>query len=449
MRAFARANRSRKEECPLRVRPHKPTSGIHHHADAVLNLQPTIDNREQGRLQISVKQSEVEWTGTPPARSAHKFSRLPILPHAASGMQSKLAISRPGDEYEQEADRVAERVMRTPEPQLQRACACGGVCPECRSKQAGQKIEHLQTKHLGSSSSERVPIPPVVNEVLHSPGQPLGIAARNFMEPRFGHDFSRVQVHTDAKAADSARAMNALAYTVGRHVVLGAGQFVPHTAEGRRLLAHELTHVMQQRSQGNNAENVLMRQQRPRVEAQFSGCTGTQANQIEAVAQDARAAISEAAAVIGSAYGRPDSLTQPHRQLLLDHFHTTRQDDLRTILGNYTSIKRAFEAGLKFQCETTCKKDVSRGVCEGGYAAATKLFGGFGPIHLCFDQSPGGCDFANSAAQMNTALLIHEAAHRHAGLKGDVYRWDSNYATLSSDAAIENADSYAWFAVLV
>jgi hypothetical protein len=82
---------------------------------------------------------------------------------------------------------------------------------------------------------------------LQSPGQPLDAGTRAFMEPRFRHDFSRVRVHSDARAAESARAVNALGYTVGRHIVFDAGQFAPGTVAGNWLLAHELTHVVQQR----------------------------------------------------------------------------------------------------------------------------------------------------------------------------------------------------------
>jgi hypothetical protein len=91
------------------------------------------------------------------------------------------------------------------------------------------------------------PAPAVVEEVIASPGRPLDRAARAFMESRLGHDFSGVRVHTDARAAESAHAVGALAYTVGQHVVFAAGQYRPGTAEGRRLLAHELTHTVQQR----------------------------------------------------------------------------------------------------------------------------------------------------------------------------------------------------------
>ena len=126
---------------------------------------------------------------------------------------------------------------------LRRKCACGqhtiagGECAAC-DKQG------LQRRVAGQAEPEGVP--PIVHEVLGAPGQPLDAATRSLMEPRFGHDFSRVRVHTDAKAAESARAVNALAYTVGREVVFGAGQYRPASVSGRRLLAHELTHVAQQ-----------------------------------------------------------------------------------------------------------------------------------------------------------------------------------------------------------
>jgi peptidoglycan hydrolase-like protein with peptidoglycan-binding domain len=89
-------------------------------------------------------------------------------------------------------------------------------------------------------------VPRIVHEALRSPGQPLDAATRAFMEPRFGHDFSGVRVHTDNRAAESAQAVNALAYTAGNNVVFGAGQFAPQTHSGKRLMAHELAHVVQQ-----------------------------------------------------------------------------------------------------------------------------------------------------------------------------------------------------------
>ena len=91
-------------------------------------------------------------------------------------------------------------------------------------------------------------VPSIVHDVLSSSGQPLDAGTQAFMEPRFEHDFSNVRVHTDARAAESAQAVNALAYTVGRHVVFGTGQYAPETSSGGQLLAHELVHTIQQSS---------------------------------------------------------------------------------------------------------------------------------------------------------------------------------------------------------
>ncbi|MDP2782638.1 DUF4157 domain-containing protein [Devosia sp.] len=120
----------------------------------------------------------------------------------------------------------------------------GGECSECSKK--NQSLQRASLSSSGRKMAGEGKIPAIVHEVLRSPGQPLDAATRAFMEPRFGHDFSSVRVHTDTKAAASARAVNALAYTVGHNVAFGTTQYEPGTAVGRRLLAHELTHVVQQ-----------------------------------------------------------------------------------------------------------------------------------------------------------------------------------------------------------
>ena len=115
----------------------------------------------------------------------------------------------------------------------------------------------METERLRGHSVERdaaSSAASIVRETITSPGQPLDEATRAFMEPRFGHDFSQVRIHADAKAAESAQRVNALAYTVGRAVVFGAGQYSPVTESGRRMLAHELAHVIQQES-GSVSEN--------------------------------------------------------------------------------------------------------------------------------------------------------------------------------------------------
>src|SRR5262245_65918891 len=117
-----------------------------------------------------------------------------------------------------------------------RTCACGaagatGTCAACETSRGGA----LQRAETNSASLSTVP--PIVHEVLASPGQPLDVTTRSFMEPRFGHDFSRVRVHADARASESARVVSALAYTVGRDVVFGAGRILSESQTGRYLLA--------------------------------------------------------------------------------------------------------------------------------------------------------------------------------------------------------------------
>lgn len=154
--------------------------------------------------------------------SRFDFASIPILPPLT---QRKLTISSPEDPVEREADKVADKVMRTPQTapigsELHRAKAEGGTSPTLA--------------------------PPVVHEVLARPGRPLEPAARGAMEGRFGGaDFSSVRVHDDARAAESALSVGAHAYSVGSDVVFAAGRYGPGTAAGDRLLAHELAHTLQ------------------------------------------------------------------------------------------------------------------------------------------------------------------------------------------------------------
>lgn len=129
---------------------------------------------------------------------------------------------------------------------LQRKCACGGSGPEgeCEECKKGGTVQRRATGPAGPARA-----PSVVHEVLRSPSQRLDPLTRAYLEPRLGHDFSKVHIHADVRAAQSADAVNALAYTVGHHIVFGAGQYAPQTAAGKKLIAHELAHVIQQSGQ--------------------------------------------------------------------------------------------------------------------------------------------------------------------------------------------------------
>ena len=177
-------------------------------------------------------------------RFAQDFSRIPVYAETPLKIHPKLTVNTPGDEYEQEADRTAAIVMRMPESRQQLARPREGGYAKCPEEYGVR--EHLQAKAVRADDTGGTEAPPIVHETLRSPGQPLDSATRDFMEPRFGHDFGGVRVHTDAKAAESARSVNALAYTVERDIVFGAYQYQPGTRDGQHLLVHELAHVVQQ-----------------------------------------------------------------------------------------------------------------------------------------------------------------------------------------------------------
>ena len=237
--------------------------------------------------------------------------------YAAGALQAKLKIGQPGDTYEREADSVADRVMRMPDPAISRAQEkdetvqarplAGGIAPLMRKQPEEEEVkkkpekeeekpqaqllqpqareeEEVRKKGLGKEDEDPVQkkqlqrkqeeeevqkqpekeekpvqakagghplggITPAAAkgiENIRGGGQPLSQASRAFFEPRFGADFSTVRVHTGGDAAYLARSINARAFTTGRDVVFGAGQYAPESTAGKRLMAHELTHVVQQ-----------------------------------------------------------------------------------------------------------------------------------------------------------------------------------------------------------
>lgn len=148
--------------------------------------------------------------------------------------QTKLTVNQPGDRYEQEADLMAEHVMRS--PLLSDVDHRSGLHQE-------------EPSHTSSARHDSIP----------SHGRPLDSHTRQFMETRFGHNFSQVRVHTGADAAESARGYNSKAFTLGRDVVFGAGQYLPQSSSGLKLLAHELTHVIQQKGRGGQSPAMVQR----------------------------------------------------------------------------------------------------------------------------------------------------------------------------------------------
>jgi len=152
--------------------------------------------------------------------------------------RAKLAISQPADPLEQEADRAASQVM-------QKAIPENDLIPPGVSR-------HVP-RHEIEPAESTIEAESLVRSEIASGGAPLSAMTRREMESMFGHDFSQVRIHADSASAESARSVNALAYTVGSDIVFGAGRYAPGTRDGDRLLAHELTHVVQQTQSRDSA----------------------------------------------------------------------------------------------------------------------------------------------------------------------------------------------------
>jgi hypothetical protein len=213
MRTFAqRKNQPQEQETFSVARPNLDVARPNHREHLILRLQQGVGNQAVQRMLHTNNES-------------------------LAGLQSKLRVNEPGDIYEKEADRMADQVLAAP------AHSAVISTPPRIQRFSGPSAAQA----AGRSNEPMNPAPAGVEQVLTSPGNQLEPALRQDMEQRFGDDFSDVRVHTDNKAADSARALKSLAYTVGSNIVFGNAQFAPSTSKGKKLLAHELTHVVQQR----------------------------------------------------------------------------------------------------------------------------------------------------------------------------------------------------------
>ncbi|MGC2627844.1 MAG: DUF4157 domain-containing protein, partial [Candidatus Udaeobacter sp.] len=210
-------------------------------------------------------ESEAPASASP--RFAHDFSGISLHARAPAILQAKFQVNTPGDTYEQEADRVAEEVMRMPEPQLQRTGADFGEDSGRWNPQAPSVS--LRTKSVQASNTGEMVAPSIVHEVLRSSGQPLDPTTRAFMEPRFGHYFAKVRIHNGPQAATAAASIQARAFTLGRDVVFAAAEHDPRSEDGKRLLAHELMHVVQQSGEGENHVCEKQALQRKKVPTDF------------------------------------------------------------------------------------------------------------------------------------------------------------------------------------
>jgi Domain of unknown function (DUF4157) len=182
-----------------------------------------------------------------PPRQPNSLEASPRPPTSPlpSALPPKLVVGRVDDAAEDEANRVAEHVSEKRVPP-------GGN----RAPQWISRLSRRPHEPIGAAA-------PGVENALGNPGMPLDAALRHDMEQRFGHDFSRVRLHTDTAAGISARQLDANAYTCGYHIVFGFGRFAPATPAGRRLLAHELSHVVQQAPESTGFQHMLIQRDGP------------------------------------------------------------------------------------------------------------------------------------------------------------------------------------------
>jgi hypothetical protein len=224
-------------------------------SDYTLQLQRTIGNQAVQRLVPSDDKTK-----------GFAFAEIGIL-------QPKLKISQPYDAYEQEADKVTEQVMRRSMTSSDLIIPTATTENEtCMDRETKEVEEDQELKISLKSSAARFEVTSEtaseISKINSSSGASLDPNTREFMKSRFGHDFSSVRVHTDRFAARSALMVDAKAYTIGNNVVFGAGQYSPQTDEGSRLIAHELTHVVQQRRlAGGESSLFVQRQPKEKSEA--------------------------------------------------------------------------------------------------------------------------------------------------------------------------------------
>lgn len=327
-------------------------------------------------------------------------------------IQKKLTINQPGDEYEQEADRVADAVMRMAEP-------------SATVRSAEQQALSSSTRSSEPAIQDTSAAPPAVRAVLASPGRPLDPEMRAFMEPRFGRDFGHVRLHTDDKADRSARAIHALAFTVGKDLVFRSNRY-SSSSDGRRLCAHELAHVVQQvgtptvefsRSASSRPGELQSRAATApgpnRLSSFKSAAPHLQRLSVSDCSRDHGAEIRRAAAAAVPAIARTISailefpLRPPAADALRRFFGASGAANAAQIALRLAVIQHRIP-GAAVECENPGGFMYDH-FCEGvlAYVRPVPAFFGAGSIHVC---QPA---FHNLPAPNQMSTLVHEAAHRY------------------------------------
>jgi hypothetical protein len=373
--------------------------------------------------------------------------------------QAKLEIGLPGDKYEQEADRVADQVMRIPAPTVQRKPGFpSAVGPSCGDESAEEELiqqsplagqitplvqrqseeedEEEEPIQLRRSDGKASQVSPNLQERIRSlgGGQPLQHSLRTFYEPRFGRDLSHVRVHTDAEASGIAETMNAKAFTIGRDVVFGAGQYAPGSVTGKKLLAHELTHVVQQ------GDGALISTS-PRIQRYTTDCTGNDEIALEKAHKAGLAQAQKAISMLGGhvCLATVTGIDPEVLKKVREWFHTDWGPKAEGYyIGQIVAVLTCSLAGARGKLKYECDSGLNPGCLILGAEAWTCCDCN---IHLCpdFFLSPSG------------HTLVHEWTHKFVNTDDVMYYLPpagdpTKYRTsLTPDKAIINGPSYGYF----
>ncbi len=385
--------------------------GCNREARSPDDVQRTIGNQALQRLHhIKNDRREREANNT--------ATRFDGQNSSVQSTQPRLTINPSGDRNEQQADRVAEQVMGNAESPFQRACSCAnssvaGECEACGKKKSlidrsTGGLNQRSNRGFNQGHNDSSVAPPSVRRVLKSSGQPLDAGTRVFFESRFGYDFSQVRVHTDAQASESAHSVNAGAYTVGRDVVFASGRFAPHTEAGKFLLAHELTHVVQQSVAGSGLANgsggSLALQRAPtfsNCKTKVKGKEDVQEKIIAQAIEDTKPLTQGALDALTTGMPSADSETRDafaaHFGDIFDH------DKVNAVVKVYQDIKKSLDS-KDIACLPKCKSDKDGDICA--LAAPGK------GISICPEF------FRKPCADLQPAIILHESAH-NAGAGGN------------------------------
>lgn len=258
-----RAKKSTSQSTWDTTRPHP---GNRLRARSPLPSQPNFADQPVRRSPV-VQEEQFEFNPAPPAPTPLEsdIKRILLRPQTNTvvhaGIGPELMVGSPDDRCEQEADHLADQVMSLP------TYPSGtSLSSEAGMIQHRLKVHHPAQDRSRTASIQAPTIEPfagstIIRKVLSAPGQMMASDTLKFMQARFKFDFGHVRVHSDAKAAEAARVLQARAFTVGNNIVFGFNEYQPYSTKGKRLLCHELAHVIQQQHADNS--NVLIIQRTP------------------------------------------------------------------------------------------------------------------------------------------------------------------------------------------